>query len=96
MTLRRKELAEVLNEKALYPASKCAEYVDMIFEIMAETIERGENIKIQGFGVFRVREKRARKGRNPKTGERMEISARWIVTFKVSGSLRKALNRGSV
>ena len=63
---------------------------------MGETLERGEKIKIPGFGVFNVREKKARLGRNPKSGERMEISARRVVGFKPCGVLRKALNRGDV
>jgi integration host factor subunit alpha len=88
MTLTRKGFVAVLNEKALFPASKCAEFVDLVFEVMPETLERGEKINIQGFGVFTVREKRARTGRNPKTGERMEISARRVVTFKSRGVLR--------
>jgi len=94
MTLNKKELAAILKRKALFPASKCAEFVDMVFEVMAEALEREEKIKIQGFGFFKVREKRARTGRNPKTGERMEISARRVVTFKSSGALREILNRG--
>jgi integration host factor subunit alpha len=91
--MTRKELSEVVGEKSLFSASKCAEFVDMVFETMAETLERGEKIKISGFGNFVVREKRARRGRNPQTGERMEIAARRVVTFKPGAVLRKTLNR---
>lgn len=93
MSITRKELSEMLGEKVLFSASKCADFVDMAFEVMAETLERGEKIKITGFGNFVVREKRARTGRNPQTGERMEITARRVVTFKPSLLLRKALNK---
>ena len=93
MAMTRKELSEILGEKTLFPASKCAEFVDMVFETLAETLERGEKIKISGFGNFVLKEKAARKGRNPQTGEKMEITARRVVKFKPSLVLRKALNK---
>ena len=68
--------------------------MDLLFEAMVEALDRGEKIKIPGFGVFKVRAKAARKGRNPKTGDRIEIPARRVVSFKPSGAVRKALNRG--
>jgi integration host factor subunit alpha len=95
MTMTRKELSAMLGEKSLFSPSKCAGFVDMVFEIMAEALEKGEKIKIHGFGNFTVRGKRARRGRNPQTGERMEISARRVVTFMPSLLLRKSLNQGS-
>jgi len=62
-------------------------------EVEIEAInENGEKIKISGFGNFIVREKRSRKGRNPQTGEEIQISARRVLTFKPSQVLRKALN----
>lgn len=91
--MTRKELSEILGEKTLFTASKCAEFMDMVFEIMAETLERGEKIKISGFGNFVVREKAARKGRNPQTREKIEIAGRRVVKFKPSAVLRRTLNR---
>ena len=85
----------MLGEKSLFSASKCAEFVDMVFEVMAKTLERGEKIKISGFGNFVLKEKAARRGRNPQTGEKIEIAGRRVVKFKPSLVLRKALNRGS-
>ena len=55
-------------------------------EIMRETLANGEDILISGFGKFCVKEKKARKGRNPATGEAMMLRARRIVTFKPSGT----------
>ena len=91
--MTRKEFSEMLGEKSLFAASKCAEFVDMVFEAMAEALERGEKIKISGFGNFGVKEKAARRGRNPQTGDKMEISARRVVKFKPSAVLRKTLNK---
>ena len=93
MAITRKELSEILGEKTLFPASKCAEFVDTVFEVMAETLERGEKIKISGFGNFVLKEKAARRGRNPQTGEKIEVAARRIVKFKPGAVLRKTLNR---
>ena len=74
-------------------AKESIDIVDQLFDILKETLEVGEKIKISGFGNFVVREKRPRKGRNPQTGEEMLISGRRIVTFKPSYVLRKALNK---
>jgi integration host factor subunit alpha len=63
----------------------------LVFDIIKETLEKGEKIKISGFGNFVVREKRSRVGRNPQTGEEIEISARRVLTFKPSQVLRGAL-----
>ena len=63
--MTRKELAAVLIEKAGFEAGKIAEIVDQVFEIMKEALEKREKIKIPGFGVFNVRGKKARLGRNP-------------------------------
>lgn len=72
---------------------EAAEVVDAVFDAIKETLERGEKIKISGFGNFEVREKQARKGRNPQTGETIEISARRVLTFKASQVLKDALNK---
>ena len=69
-----------------------AESVDMLFEAVKETLSRGEPVKISGFGNFVVREKKARVGRNPQTGNDIEISARRVLTFKPSQVLKDQLN----
>ncbi len=94
MTITRKEMAAILSKKTYFSAKESAEYLDLVFEIMAESLERGEKVKISGFGNFTVRQKRARRGRNPKTGEEVQILARRVVTFKPSPILRKAVNKG--
>jgi integration host factor subunit alpha len=66
--------------------------VDLVFDLLKETLEKGDKIKISGFGNFVVREKRPRKGRNPQTGDEIQITARRVLTFKPSQVLRKALN----
>ena len=73
---------------------ECVEIVDLTFEIIKETLERSENVKITGFGTFLVRQKKARRGRNLQTGEEIEITARKVLTFKPSRLLKKAINDG--
>jgi integration host factor subunit alpha len=64
----------------------------MVFEMMKETLGRGEKIKISGFGNFVLRDKRQRPGRNPQTGDPIKISERRVLTFKASQILKQALN----
>ena len=66
--------------------------VESLFEIMKEQLSKGDTVKISGFGNFVVRDKKARKGRNPQTGSEMEIRARKVLTFKSSQILKKTLN----
>ena len=71
---------------------EAAVVVESVFDLVKSTLEGGENIKIAGFGCFEVKEKAARRGRNPQTGETIEITARRVLTFKPSQVLKKSLN----
>jgi integration host factor subunit alpha len=68
--------------------------VKRLFKIMKDTLSRGEDLLISGFGKFSVRQKRARRGRNPQTKEGLILSARKVVVFKSSGVLRRRINEG--
>ncbi len=72
---------------------KCESCVRSLLEIMKKTLENGEDILISNFGRFCVKEKYERIGRNPDTGDSMQIKARRVVTFKYSRLLRKAINK---
>lgn len=65
--------------------------VETIFDNIIKALSKGENVKITRFGNFIVRNKRSRKGRNPKTGKHLEISARKIVVFKPSDILKERI-----
>jgi integration host factor subunit alpha len=67
---------------------------ERLLKIMKDTLSQGENLLISGFGKFSVRQKRARRGRNPQTKERMTLAARRVLVFKASGVLRKRINEG--
>jgi integration host factor subunit alpha len=88
------DIVEIICNKTTFTRQKSAEIVDQLFEILKETLEKGEKIKISGFGNFVIREKPPRRRRNPQTGTAIIISARRVLTFKPSPVLRKGLNRG--
>lgn len=90
--MTKAEIIEQIYEKVGFSKKESAEIVEMVFDIMKETLEKGEKIKISGFGNFVVRQKRPRIGRNPQTGEEIEISARRVLTFRPSQVLKSALN----
>ena len=71
-----------------------AEMIDLVFETMKARLAEGENVKLSGFGNFTVADKATRMGRNPQTGEELEISARRVVRFKVSQVLKDKVNEG--
>ena len=70
------------------------EIVETFFEEIKKSLERNEPVKLSGFGIFELRDKRERPGRNPKTGEEAPISARRVVTFRPGQKLR-ALSKGA-
>ena len=90
--MTKADLVETIYEKIGFSRKESAEIVDLVFDLMKETLESGEKIKISGFGNFMVRQKRSRKGRNPQTGKEIQITARRVLSFKPSQVLRKALN----
>jgi integration host factor subunit alpha len=90
--MTKSDLVERVYVSLGFPKGECAELVDLTFELIKETLERGENVKLSGFGSFAVRLKRARRGRNPQTGEEIEITPRKVLTFKPSLTLKKAMN----
>jgi integration host factor subunit alpha len=69
--------------------------VETLFEILKQTLEKGEDLLVSGFGKFVVKEKSARRGRNPQTTEDLQLRARRVVVFKTSGVLRNKINRAS-
>jgi integration host factor subunit alpha len=75
-----------------FSKKEAIDIVETVFETVKTTLEKGEKIKISGFGNFVVRDKKARPGRNPQTGKEITISARRVLIFKASVVLTKALN----
>lgn len=90
--MTKADIVESVYEMVGFSKKEAAQMVDTVFEVIKESLEDGEKIKISGFGNFVIKEKRARKGRNPQTGEEIEISSRKVLTFKPSQTLKKLLN----
>ncbi|BBD80342.1 integration host factor subunit alpha [Aerosticca soli] len=88
MALTKAELAERLFLDVGLNKREAKEFVDAYFEVVRETLERGEPVKLSGFGNFDLRVKNQRPGRNPKTGEEIPISARRVVTFRPGQKLK--------
>ena len=82
--ITRAELADAVLREVGLGRQECAGLVDRTLELMVEALERGETVKLSGFGVFSVRDKRARMGRNPKTGEPAAIVPRRVISFRAS------------
>jgi integration host factor subunit alpha len=87
------DIVESIYEKVGFSKKEVAKIVESIFDIIKDSLQKEDKIKISGFGNFVVRKKRARRGRNPQTGSDIEISSRRILTFKPSQVLRASLNR---
>ncbi|MFQ5666885.1 MAG: integration host factor subunit alpha [Candidatus Binatia bacterium] len=90
------EIVEHIYEKVGFSKNEANDLVESIFEIMKRRLERGEKVKISGFGNFVVNRKRPRKGRNPQTGDEIVISGRSVLTFKASQVLKKSMNETQV
>ncbi|MGE4597394.1 MAG: integration host factor subunit alpha [Methylophilaceae bacterium] len=91
MTLTKAELSELLFEKVGLNKTEAKEMVEGFFEEIRLALEKGESVKLSGFGKFEIREKSERPGRNPKTGEEIPIKARRVVTFHSSQKLKTSV-----
>ncbi|MBV6412821.1 MAG: integration host factor subunit alpha [Xanthomonadales bacterium] len=88
MALTKAEMAQRLFEDVGLNKREAKEFVDIFFDVIREALEKGENVKLSGFGNFDLRQKNQRPGRNPKTGEEIPISARRVVTFRAGQKLK--------
>ena len=90
-TLTKAELAELLFETVGLNKREAKDMVDTFFDEIRDALERGESVKLSGFGNFQLRDKPQRPGRNPKTGEEIPICARRVVTFHASQKLKSQI-----
>jgi integration host factor subunit alpha len=92
VAMNKADIVETLYEKVGFSKKEAADLVEMVFDTLKSTLAQGNKVKISGFGNFVVREKRSRVGRNPQTGQSIEISARRVLTFRPSQVLRTDVN----
>ncbi|MBD3822584.1 MAG: integration host factor subunit alpha [Thiotrichales bacterium] len=92
MALTKADLAQTLTDTFGFNKRESKELVEQFYAEMAAVLVKGEQIKLSGFGNFELRDKSARPGRNPRTGEDVPISARRVVTFKPGQKLRARID----
>lgn len=90
--MTKADLVEIIYEKVGLSKKESQDIVEAIFETIKANLRDGQKIKISGFGNFVLRDKRPRKGRNPQTGDDIQISARRVLTFRPSQILKAYLN----
>lgn len=91
MTLTKIELIQAVADGIGLNSREAKEMVEAFFAEISACLETGEEVKLSGFGAFNLRDKPARPGRNPKTGESAVIAARRVVTFHPSATLKDAV-----
>lgn len=91
-TITKADIVEKVYETIGFSKKEASELVELVFLELKKTLQRGEKVKISGFGNFVVRGKSERVGRNPQTGEQIKISARRVLTFRPSQVLKAMLN----
>ena len=92
MAITKEKLTILLQDRLGISRQESRQLVERFFKIMKDTLTQGEDLLVSGFGKFSVRQKKARRGRNPQTKEKLTINARKVVVFKASGVLRQRLS----
>jgi len=91
--MTKADIVEKVNNQFGLSKKESSDLVESVLALIKSTLESGEDVKIAGFGKFEVKQKKARKGRNPSTGETITIDARRILSFKASSVLKERINR---
>ncbi len=90
--MTKADIVEIVFEKVGFSKKDVASVIEEIFETIKTALEKGDKVKISGFGNFNIRQKGARRGRNPQTGTEITIDERRVMTFKASQLLKKSIN----
>jgi integration host factor subunit alpha len=93
MTLTKAQIIDAIPEELSISRKKSVEIVETLLEIIKRQMENGEDVLISGFGKFCIKEKKARRGRNPATGGDMMLDQRRVVVFRCSKLLRDKINK---
>jgi DNA-binding protein HU-beta len=89
--MEKKELIERIAEKADVPKSEAHKHFEAFEEVVTEALKAGEEVQITGFGKFSIKERKAREGTNPQTGQKMKISAQKVPSFSAGNALKEAV-----
>lgn len=91
--MTKADIVENIFDKVGFLKKDVSDVVELVFETIKHTLAKGEEVKLSSFGTWTVKQKRPRRGRNPKTGEDMTITARKVLSFKSSHILRDTMNK---
>ncbi|MDJ0722810.1 MAG: HU family DNA-binding protein [Desulfobacterales bacterium] len=94
MQLTGEQLNKILAEKEGISQKKAKRIIDIMFRTMAESLEQSERVDIRGFGTFKVKQYDGYIGRNPKTGQSVEVKQKKLPCFKVGKALKERVNNG--
>jgi len=94
-TLTRMDLSEAVFREVGLSRNESAQLVERVLEELSDALVKGEQVKISSFGTFSVRDKAARVGRNPKTGQEVPISPRRVLTFRPSHLMKDRVAAGN-
>jgi len=93
--MTKSDLVEFLSEKLSLPKGRAEEVVNCVFDSMEKSLREGQRIEIRGFGSFEIREYKAYEGRNPRTGEAVEVKPKKLPFFKVGKELKERINNSA-
>jgi integration host factor subunit alpha len=91
--MTKADLVDIIFGKVGLSKIESQNIIEMIFETIRQTLVEGESVKVSGFGTFNVKKKNARRGRNPKTGEELQITPRRVVTFRASNHFKEHIEK---
>jgi integration host factor subunit alpha len=94
MALTKSDIVAKVHELG-FTKKKSVEVIESLLEIIKDTLEKGDDVLVSGFGKFCVKQKKQRRGRNPATGSDLILRERKVVTFKCSGKLRNKINNAN-
>ena len=94
--MTKADLVEKIFEKIGLSKKEAQEIIEILFDTMKQAFIEGDSVKITGFGTFNIRQKMSRRGRNPKTGEELEITPRRVITFRASNQLKSVMEKQDV
>ena len=90
---KKKDLVESISKQCDISKTTASDAIDIIFQSITDALNNDEKVDIKGFGSFNISDRKARKGRNPQTGEEIDIKASRVPTFKASKSLKDYCNK---
>ena len=89
--MKKKELIARIAQEAEEPRSEAQKHFEAFEEVVTQALKAGKEIQITGFGKFSVRERKAREGRNPQTGQKMKIAAQKVPAFSAGNAFKEAI-----